>query len=102
MLAVARLRFSRFVASTLLFTVPASAQELPLAGETPVPPALLTAKKIFISNAGADSGLLPHPFTGNPGHAYNQFCATVQNCGRYECVTDPSDADLVFEVRLTP
>ncbi len=101
MLAVGRMRFSRFVCTTLLFIVPASAQELPLAGGAPVPPALLTAKKIFISNAGADSGLFPHPFSGNPGRAYNQFYATVQNWGRYECVTDPSDADLVFELRLT-
>ena len=100
MLAVARMRFSWFVCSILLFIVPASAQELPLA-TAPVPPALFTAKKIFISNAGADSGLFPHPFSGNPGRAYNQFYATVESWGRYECVTDPSDADLVFELRLT-
>lgn len=101
MLALARMRFSRFVCTTLLFTVPASTQELPLPGGAPAPSALLTAKKIFISNAGADSGLFPHPFSGNPGRAYNQFYAAVQNWGRYECVTDPSDADLVFELRQT-
>ncbi|MGD0444845.1 MAG: hypothetical protein ABSA39_13005, partial [Edaphobacter sp.] len=36
----------------------------------PVPPQLLNAKKVFISNAGADSGLFPHPFSGDPDRAY--------------------------------
>jgi hypothetical protein len=33
----------------------------------PVPPALGVAKTVFISNAGADSGLFPHPFSGKRG-----------------------------------
>jgi hypothetical protein len=101
MLTAAQKRFFRFVCGALLFAVPARAQERPPTAGAPVPPALLTAKKIFISNAGADSGLFPHPFSGNPGRAYKQFYAAVQNWGRYECVTDPSDADVVFELRLT-
>jgi hypothetical protein len=101
MLTGSRKRLSRFVCAALLFMIPARAQELSPKPGGPVPPSLLTAKKIFISNAGADSGLFPHPFSGNPGRAYNQFYAAVQNWGRYECVTDPSDADLVFELRLT-
>ncbi len=35
----------------------------------PVPQALMKAKKIFLSNAGADSGLFPHPFSGDPDRA---------------------------------
>jgi len=101
MLTAAQKRFFRFVCGALLFAVPARAQERPPTAGAPVPLALLTAKKIFISNAGADSGLFPHPFSGNPGRAYKQFYAAVQNWGRYECVTDPSEADLVFELRLT-
>jgi hypothetical protein len=36
-----------------------------------------------------------------PDRAYNQFYAAVQKWGRHQCVADPSDADLVFELRLT-
>ena len=66
----------------------------------PVPPQLLNAKKVFISNAGADSGLFPEPFSGDPDRAYNKFYADVQSLGRYELVTNPEDADLVFELHL--
>jgi len=65
-----------------------------------VPTALLNAKKVFISNAGADSGLFPHPFSGDPDRAYNEFFAGIQGWGRYQIVTDPSEADIVFELQL--
>jgi hypothetical protein len=65
-----------------------------------VPPALLNAKTVFISNAGADSGLFPHPFSGDPDRPYNEFYAAVQNWGRYQAVGDPSEADVVFELQL--
>jgi hypothetical protein len=67
----------------------------------PIPPALLNAKKVFISNAGADSGLFPHPFTGDPDRAYSEFYANVESWGRYQLVTSPAAADLVFELQLT-
>ena len=66
----------------------------------PVPALLLDAKRVFISNARADSGLFPHPFTGDPDRAYNEFYAGVLSWGRYELVTSPAEADLVFEIRL--
>jgi hypothetical protein len=66
----------------------------------PVPPALLNGKKVFLSNGGVDSGLFPHPFSGGADRAYNQMYAALQKQGRYELVSDPSDADLVFELRL--
>jgi hypothetical protein len=67
----------------------------------PIPPAFLHGKKVFVSNAGADSGLFPHPFSGAPSRAYDQFYAALQSGGRYELVSDPSNADLVFELQLT-
>jgi hypothetical protein len=67
----------------------------------PVPPMLVNAKKVFISNAGADSGLFPHPFTGDPDRAYNEFYANVESWGRYQLVATPAEADLVFELQLT-
>ena len=48
----------------LLWPVRVSAGQAPEAQEAPVPSAISTAKKVFISNAGADSGLFPHPFSG--------------------------------------
>jgi hypothetical protein len=37
-------------------------------------------------------------FNGGPDRPYNQFYATMKDWGRYELVTSPRDADLVFEV----
>jgi hypothetical protein len=85
----------------ILPTVAVKAQQVPEAGRAPVPPAIFTAKKVFVSNAGADSGLFPHPFSGDPDRPYNQFYAAIQGWGRYELVADPQDADLVFELQLT-
>jgi hypothetical protein len=76
----------------------AIAQQTPPA---PVPAAIRTATKIFISNAGADSGLFPSPFTGDTNRAYNQFYAGLKANGQYELVGDPADADLVLELQLT-
>ena len=67
----------------------------------PIPPAIFSAKKVFISNAGADSGLFPHPFSGSQERVYNQFYAAMQNWGRYDLVGDPNEGDLVFEIRLS-
>jgi hypothetical protein len=66
----------------------------------PVPAQLMNAKTVFISNAGADSGLFPHPFTGDPDRAYNRFYTDVVSWGRYRLVASPDQADLVFELRL--
>ncbi len=100
------LRYFLFVCAALIFAVFANAQTpaaapLPPASLAPVPPALLNAKTVFISNAGADSGLFPHPFSGDPDRPYNEFFAGMQAWGRYQIVTDPSEADLVFELKLT-
>lgn len=82
----------------------ATAQEppgTPVMSPAPVPPALLNARRVFISNAGADSGLFPHPFNGDPDRGYSEFYAAMKAWGRYELVADPNDADLVFELQLT-
>jgi hypothetical protein len=99
------LRYFLFVCAALMFAVLAKAQTPatappPPASLAPVPPPLLNAKTVFISNAGADSGLFPHPFSGDPDRPYNAFYAAIQGWGRYQLVSDPSDADLVFELHL--
>ena len=101
------LRYFLLVCAALMFAVlanaqrPAPASPPPPASLAPVPPALLNAKTVFISNAGADSGLFPHPFSGDPDRPYNEFYSGIQSWGRYQLVADPSEADLVFELKLT-
>jgi hypothetical protein len=96
------LRFSCF-ASVLLLTFTAAAQTIPpyAPAPAPVPSAILAAKTVFISNAGADSGLFPSPFSGDPDRAYQQFFSTVQSWNRYQLISNPAQADFVFELRLT-
>ena|SRR5271165_1746020 len=69
--------------------------------EAPVPQALRTASKIFVSNAGGDSGLFPSPFSGDTNRGYKQLFAGLKANGQYELVSDPSGADLVLELQLT-
>ena len=47
----------------------------------PVPPALASAKTVFLSNTGADHGLFPSPFSGDTNRAYAEFYSAVQSSG---------------------
>jgi hypothetical protein len=96
-----RVRLIGLCGVAVLSGVFAAGQEPVTPASAPVPALLLNAKKIFISNAGADSGLFPHPFSGDPDRAYNQFYANVESWGRYQFVAAPAEADLVFELQLT-
>ena len=87
--------FAVFSSTIVLAQSPAS----PAAG--PIPPALRVARRIFVSNGGADSGLFPHPFSGDPNRAYRQFYAALNTGMQWELVGDPAQADLVLELRLT-
>jgi hypothetical protein len=69
------------------------AQQAKATPTAPVPAQILAAKKVFISYAG-------NPM-GEPYQPYDQFYAALKSWGRYELVTAPSDADLVFEIRFT-
>ena len=66
-----------------------------------VPPALLSAKTVFLSNAGADSGLFPQPFSGDPNRGYEGLFAALKTSGKHQLVDDPAQADLVLELQLT-
>jgi hypothetical protein len=89
------------VGTAFLFACAGEAQISTPPPVAPVPPAVLSAKRIFVANAGADSGLFPHPFSGNPDRAYNQFYAAFKADGRWQLVSSPREADLVLELRLT-
>jgi len=66
----------------------------------PVPPAIQAARNVFVSNAGSDSGLFPHPFSGGPDRTYNQFYTELKQWGHYSVVSSPQEADLILELQL--
>jgi hypothetical protein len=84
----------------VLLGVAAGAQTPPSNPAGPVPPALRAAKKLFVSNAGSDSGLFPEPFSGDPNRPYTEFYNALKAAGPYELVGDPAQADVVLELRL--
>jgi len=75
---------------------PASAS--PSSAAVPAPPQTSGLPKVFISNLpGADK----LSASGGPGEAYNTFYAAVKKSGQFELVSDPVQADLIFELRYT-
>lgn len=89
------------VCAAMLTAVAAVSQEPASTPAAPVPVAIRAAKKIFVSNAGADSGLFPSPFSGDPSRGYLQLYAGLKQTGQYDLVDDPAAADLVLELQLT-
>ncbi len=85
----------------LLFCAAAALAQQPAGTPAPIPSAIASATKIFVSNAGADAGLFPQPFTGDPSRGYTQLYLALKASGRYQLVEAPSDADLVLELHLT-
>ncbi len=77
----------------------------------PVPLTIIHARTIFVSNGGSDRDLfpgvfnggveLPHLFTGDQYRPYTEFYAALKATDDYQLVSDPSQADLVLEIRLT-
>ena len=63
----------------------------------PVPAQILSGRKVFISNASGQ-GATP---AGVSDLTYNEFYADIKSWRRYEIVSIPADADLVFEIRFT-
>jgi len=96
-----RFRWHTAIAAVLATASLAAAQQPANSTTAPVPAAITSARTIFISNAGADSGLFPEPFSGDPNRPYNEFYANLKAAGKYELVDDPSQADLVLELQLT-
>jgi hypothetical protein len=65
----------------------------------PVPARILSAKKIFVGNAGGEEWAYGEPpYKGGAERAYDEFYAALKAWGHYEIVSDPSDADLLVEI----
>jgi hypothetical protein len=70
-------------------------------GPAPLLGQIRTAKKIFISNLGADAISAPvFRKEGEIDKTYNRFYAAMKAWGRYTLVDNPDDADQVFEIRF--
>ncbi len=74
-------------------TIPALRAQAPTA---PIPAQILTAKKVFISNAGG--GLDPKLWSGGPAQPYNELYAAIRSSGQYQLVATPAEADLVLQI----
>jgi hypothetical protein len=76
------------------------AEEKPSGPPTaPLPAQIIAAKKVFISNGGEDTWLDFDP-KHNPTYTYNEFYAAMKTWGKYQLVSSPAEADVVFEIRL--
>jgi len=91
------------------FAVPASAQfrsdrssaEVGInTVNAPVPAPLLNGKRAFISYELGDVTAFPSSYSGGPERAYGEFYAQMKAWGRYELVSDPKNADVIFAVRF--
>jgi len=67
---------------------------------SPVPAAIVSAKTVFLANGGADGGLFPEPFSGDPNRGYFSLYSQLKAMGKYELVGDPAHADLVMNIAL--
>jgi hypothetical protein len=59
----------------------------------PIPSQVASAKKVFISNTVGDD-----LYSDDPAQVYDAFYAAMKSWGRYELVSTPAAADLIFEV----
>lgn len=83
-------RVSTFALAAALCAAGASAQT-PEPPNAPLPSALASAHKLFLGNAGDQDN-------ADCLRAYNVFYSGLQKLGRFELVSDPSQADLVLEL----
>jgi len=91
-----------FIVAVALLLVSAVQAQVPSVPPAPVPSQIAAAKKVFLSNAGADgtsSAALKRG--GDPQQPYDSLYAAMKSWGRYELVDAPADADLVFAIRFT-
>lgn len=77
------------------------AQDMKGPAPAPVPAQIAAAQKVFISNAGGESFETVFDqvvFNGGPDRPYNEFYGAMKNWSRFDLVSSPSEADLVFEI----
>lgn len=95
--------FAVLLAASAAFAASSRAQTQQ-AAPAPIPPQILSAKNIFISNGGGASD--PYTgrygdFSGGPDRAYNDFYAALKTFPKYTLVPAPADAELIFEISFS-
>ena len=64
------------------------------AAPAPIPPSIATAKTVFLANAGEED-------YEHCANTYNRLYANLKSWGKYQLVSDPAMADLIFEMHYT-
>src|SRR5271155_439691 len=68
----------------------------------PVPIQVLSAKKVFLSNLGANAeAAVAFRYIANPYAAYNGFFVAMKSLGQYDLTATPGESDLILEFRVT-
>lgn len=80
----------------LILTPTLNAQQAKV-GAAPLPPQVLNAHTVFIANGGGSNYF--DIFRGGPNRAYNTFYKDMKKANRYELVSSPEEADVIFEIR---
>lgn len=79
--------------------IPSLPAQQPKDASAPIPALILSAKKVFITNGGSDvMSWSAFQHAGTPNEPYNAFCLAMKDWGHYNLVSDPSNADLIFEI----
>lgn len=99
---------SRILLSAAAFFLVTTSLAIPVWGQAtqgpptaPIPSQIAEAKKLFISNLGEESNYYManrNLYRGGADRAYNQFYDAMKSWGKYELVSAPADADLVFTI----
>lgn len=97
------IRWRAFCGALVFLALPVaiSAQKSKALAPAPIPGQVAAAHTIFVANAGGNSfeAVVDQTvFSGGPDRPYNQFYAAVHDSGRYQLVSSPANADLVFEI----
>lgn len=85
------------VMSSFLVLTPMLAAQQADSSAAPVPPQIINAHRVFVSNGGGSNYF--EIFSGGPNRAYSTFYKMLKKTGQYELVDSPGQADLVFEIR---
>ena len=93
------------LASAIVTTTAANAQQSPVAERAPVPRQVLSAQAVLIANGGsesygADSYFRLTRYDGGPNRAYTSFYSAVKEWGHYDLVGETDAADLVLVVKF--
>ena len=82
-----------------------ASQVQPVSSTPPIPRQIVTAHRVFISNAGSETyGAATYDrltrYDGGPNRLYTDFYAALSDWGRLEIVDAPAQADVVYAVRF--